>query len=74
MTDVAAALRKNSSGAQSQRSLFVQVTTFLYRCPTTGYNVQGFVPDRPALGNDVYEGVTCTACRGVHLVNPTTGT
>jgi hypothetical protein len=50
------------------------MTTFLYRCPTTGHNVQGFVPDRPAEPqDDVYEAVTCTACRGIHLVNPATG-
>jgi hypothetical protein len=44
---------------------------FLYRCPTTGYRVQGFVAEEvPA---DTYEPVTCTACQRVHLVNPATG-
>jgi hypothetical protein len=52
----------------------VRVTAFLYRCPTTGQNVQGFVLDRPSEPrDDVYESVVCTACRGVHLVNPATG-
>jgi hypothetical protein len=50
------------------------MTAFLYRCPTTGYTVQGLVPDRPTeFDNGVYEAITCTACRAVHLVNPTTG-
>jgi hypothetical protein len=44
---------------------------FLYRCPTTGYRVQGFIAEE--LPADTYEAVACTACRRVHLVNPTTG-
>ena len=48
--------------------------TFLYRCPATGLNVQGLGADHPDVPNDnVYEAVTCTFCRGVHLVNPKTG-
>ena len=47
---------------------------FLYRCPTAGHDVQGFVPDNAvALDDSVYEAVTCTVCRGVHLVNAKTG-
>ena len=50
------------------------VGTFLYRCPATGLNVQGLGADHPDAPNDnVYEAVTCTFCRGVHLVNPKTG-
>jgi hypothetical protein len=50
------------------------VGTFLYRCPATGLNVQGLGADHPdALNDNVYEAVTCTFCRGVHLVNPKTG-
>jgi hypothetical protein len=41
------------------------------RCPTTGYRVQGFVAEE--LPADTYEAVACTACRRLHLVNPTTG-
>jgi hypothetical protein len=49
--------------------------TFLHRCPTTGHNVQGYVPDNAAAPDDdsVYEAVTCALCRRVHLVNPKTG-
>ena len=49
--------------------------TFIYRCPAMGLNVQGIIVDRgtPAPTDQVYEAVTCTACRRVHLVNPATG-
>ncbi len=47
---------------------------FLYRCPNTGLNVQGFVADDPTGGEaETYEPVTCIACTRVHLVNPRTG-
>jgi hypothetical protein len=46
----------------------------LYRCPTTGLNVQGWLADDPSGGNDdVYETVTCLACTRVHLINRSTG-
>jgi len=45
--------------------------TFLYRCPNTGRNVQGYVADE--VSEDTYESVTCLACRQVHLVNAKTG-
>ena len=34
--------------------------------------VQGWAEAAPA-ANDYYEAVQCTACKRVHLVNPTTG-
>jgi hypothetical protein len=46
---------------------------FLYRCPNTGYRVQGFVAEEVSEDSEVYETVTCNACQQVHLVNPTTG-
>ena len=47
---------------------------FLYRCPVTGLNVQGFVADDPTESSeDSFETVTCIACARVHLVNPKTG-
>jgi hypothetical protein len=48
---------------------------FLYRCPNTGYRVQGFVADDTSDEGEryEYEAVTCLACQQVHLVNPTTG-
>lgn len=47
-------------------------TTFVYKCPVTGLNVQGFVADDP--GDDrTYRSVTCLACRSVHVLNPRSG-
>jgi len=48
--------------------------TFLFRCPTTGLRVQGWVAeDVPEDNGDTYEGIACLACRATHLVNPRTG-
>ncbi len=47
---------------------------FLYRCPVTGYQVQGFIADKPTEKNGhVYETMTCIICKRVHLVDPRTG-
>jgi hypothetical protein len=46
---------------------------FLYRCPNTALNVQGWIADDPARHDDAYEPVTCLVCRRVHVVNPKTG-
>lgn len=47
--------------------------TFLYRCPNTGFRVQGYAPDDTEDRGDLYDAVTCAACGGVHLVNAKTG-
>ncbi|MFY9837743.1 MAG: hypothetical protein WAK55_15005 [Xanthobacteraceae bacterium] len=47
---------------------------FVFRCPNTGLNVQGWVADNPSEPeSEAYEAVTCTACARVHLVDPRTG-
>ena len=48
---------------------------FIYRCPATGLNVQGWIADDPSFenGDATYEVVICTACTRAHLVNPKTG-
>ena len=38
-------------------------------CPNTGQRVQGGFADSEN-GGDMYEGVTCSACGQVHMVNP----
>jgi hypothetical protein len=46
----------------------------LYRCPTTGLQVQAwFAGDPTENGGEVFETVTCIACRQVHLINLKTG-
>jgi len=44
---------------------------FLYRCPNTGYRVQGFVAEEVSEDPERYEAVI--ARQRVHLVNPTSG-
>jgi hypothetical protein len=45
---------------------------FVYRCPTTGMNVQGWVADDATEG-EIFYSITCTICTRMHLVNPKTG-
>jgi hypothetical protein len=49
------------------------MAAFLYRCPTVGMRVQGWVADDPSADDNTYESMTCIACRQVHLVKPSTG-
>jgi len=47
---------------------------FLYRCPNTGYRVQGFSADEAAELNPNGDlTVLCSMCQKMHLVNPTSG-
>jgi hypothetical protein len=49
------------------------VETFVFRCPRTGLNVQGFVADDISSEEEVFVSVACLACRQAHFVNPKTG-
>jgi len=49
------------------------MAAFIFRCPHTGRNVQGWVADDPDVEDDAYESVICSACTRLHLVNPKTG-
>ena len=51
------------------------VVPFIFRCPTTGLNVQHLFDDEGSeTGDDwAFVGVRCLACSGIHLVNRTTG-
>ena len=47
---------------------------FLYRCPNTGYKVQGFIiAEDVSDDSEDYRALTCLACQQVHYVSPTTG-
>lgn len=48
------------------------MATFLYRCPTTGFHIQGFIAEEVS-DDDAFEPVKCVLCQRVHLVNPSTG-
>jgi len=47
----------------------------MFRCPNTGFRVQGFARDdgESEETEDVFVGVTCLACGSMHFVNPKTG-
>jgi hypothetical protein len=48
--------------------------TFLYRCPNTGQNVQGWSADEVTDDDDdTYQSFPCIACTRVHMVNLKTG-
>ena len=50
------------------------MATLLFTCPSTGARVQGwFADDGSEDDGETYEGVTCLACRQVHMVNSRTG-
>jgi hypothetical protein len=50
------------------------MSTFVYRCPITGFRVQGWVPGHPTEGKGhQFEGITCSICKRIHLVDPKTG-
>jgi hypothetical protein len=50
------------------------MATFIFRCPTTGANVQGWIADDVS-DNDpsFYQSVECLACAQLHFVNAKTG-
>jgi hypothetical protein len=47
---------------------------FLFRCPNSGFNVQGWSAEAVEDGDgEHYEPVRCLVCQQLHLVNPKTG-
>jgi hypothetical protein len=47
---------------------------FVYRCPTTGLLVQGFLKEEDLPLNARQDvAVTCLACRQIHFVKPEAG-
>jgi hypothetical protein len=63
-----AAMRRTAGGWHN-----TAMPPFVYRCPNTGLNVQGFSAEEVPADDESFETLTCLACRQVHLVNPTTG-
>jgi len=50
------------------------MAAIIYVCPNTGYRVQGYTEGGTISSvHDIYEPVTCLACKLVHLVNPKNG-
>jgi hypothetical protein len=46
------------------------MAAFLYKCPITGFSVQGWVADDGDPDDDTHQAITCLACQRLHLVNP----
>jgi hypothetical protein len=50
------------------------MSTFIFRCPKTGFKVQGWsAEETPDDEPDNYETISCTACGQLHLVNRASG-
>jgi len=50
------------------------MATVVFRCPATGFNVQGLVADEMMSDSaDYYVSIECNACTRSHLVNPANG-
>jgi hypothetical protein len=47
--------------------------TFVFRCPRTSLNVQGFVADDVSSEDEMFISIGCLACGQAHFVNPKTG-
>jgi hypothetical protein len=52
-------------------SSFATMSSFAYRCPSTGTRVESYDPVKTSDG--AYEVVMCVMCGEVHLVNLVTG-
>jgi hypothetical protein len=48
------------------------MTHLVFTCPTTAINVQHWLNDDDVQENE-YEGIPCSACAKMHLVNRKTG-
>jgi len=64
-------LKKGRSERYRPRAMLM--ATFVYRCPNTGLQVQGYWPGEVAEDSGTYEGILCAMCQRIHLVNPATG-
>jgi hypothetical protein len=45
----------------------------LFDCPRTGHKVQALLAEETTGEGTRYESVSCLACSGIHLVDPTDG-
>lgn len=45
----------------------------VFKCPTTGLNVQHALPGAPSDGPETHVSVVCPACTRLHLLNSATG-
>ena len=58
-------------GTDGSWAAYNTMPPFLFRCPITGYRVQGFTAEE--VSDDDYQQISCNACQQTHYVNPKTG-
>ena len=46
---------------------------FIFKCPSTGLNVQEWVDDEDGLSDNEFQGLICPACTRLHFLNRKTG-
>ena len=46
---------------------------FIFKCPSTGLNVQEWVDDEDGPADNEFQGVICPACTRLHFLNRKTG-
>ena len=56
-----------------QDALCCLMAPVVFRCPNTGHQVQGWFADDGTDEGEMYEAITCTACKQLHSVSPRTG-
>jgi hypothetical protein len=62
------------NAAKSSHGALVAMAAFLFRCPNTGFRVQGWIADDGSADNgDTYEAIKCLACQQLHFVKPENG-
>jgi hypothetical protein len=49
------------------------MATFVFQCPNKNVRVQGWTIEDMSDDDSAYAPIKCTACRGIHYVNPATG-
>jgi hypothetical protein len=46
---------------------------FIFKCPSTGLNVQEWIDDDDGASDNEFQGLTCPACARLHFLNRKTG-
>jgi hypothetical protein len=46
---------------------------FIFKCPSTGLNVQEWVDDEDGVSDNEFQGLICPACTRLHFLNRKTG-
>jgi len=52
--------------------LWCRMAPFIFRCPNTGFGVQGWAADEPT-DAETFEPVVCALCTRTHMINQQTG-